>query len=73
MFHKRLVRSGRIIYSFIDRYNAKSAFENILILNFIVLGFSTFSVLHNEDILLNSIGNYNDFKDIIDEIGNVSW
>ena len=44
----RLVRSGKIIYGFIDKYNAKSAFENIVILNFIVLGFSTFSVYQLE-------------------------
>jgi hypothetical protein len=34
---------------------------------------SIYWCLHNEDILLNSIGNYNDFKDIIGETGNVSW
>ena len=34
---------------------------------------SIYWCLINKDILINSDGNYNDFKDIIDEIGNVSW
>tara|TARA_B100001105_G_C22337756_1_gene419813 strand:+ start:45 stop:929 length:885 start_codon:yes stop_codon:yes gene_type:complete len=34
---------------------------------------SIYWCLTNKDILINSDGNYNDFKDIVDEIGNVSW
>ena len=34
---------------------------------------SIYWCLTNKDILVNSDGNYNDFKDIVDEIGNVSW
>ena len=34
---------------------------------------SIYWCLTNKDILINSDGNYNDFKDIIGETGNVSW
>ena len=34
---------------------------------------SIYWCLTNKDILINSDGNYNDFKDIVDETGNVSW
>ena len=59
---QRTIRSTHERSSWIHSFEAAIQFD-----------WSIYWCLRNKDILINSDGNYNDFKDIIDEIGNVSW